>query len=411
MKKWFLAIAVGFTALMLGLVIWNETRKPQPVVLVPTLTGEPEYCLTCHQGLRQISPSHPVATYGCVICHGGQALAVDADQAHSTMRGGRNPSDLSVVQASCGGSNCHSGTTADLKDHIQRVTTSVQATYSGAIATVLYAFGTQPDSFAHQAVFAVQDPQTKSGITALSAFDPSTTTSPAIQSFATNCLYCHISAEPLPKPAFARLTGCAACHTLTAGTDLKQTLHQLTTAIPYTQCNTCHNRGNYSMRDLQFHERTDAPQDRLHNYYQPIGQCTLCEYELDCVDCHTNGEAMGNGDLHNNQAEVQYVQCQTCHGTQAGPPLTKTITDPNDLALRLASLNPVLDLKLGDTIVVTTQGEPLWNLRQLKDGTFEMVAKTTGVRYPVPLVAGSACKQKADEQASQYCHACHAVQR
>lgn len=411
MKKRILLTTVCLLFLALSLAIWSQNHQPTPIALVPSLTGQTEYCLTCHQGLRQISASHPTATFGCVTCHGGERLALDADTAHSTLRGGRNPSDLSVVDASCGGSNCHSGSAAEHRDQIQRVKTSIQATYAGAIATVLYAFGGQADPNAHQAVMAVEDAQSQTGIQALTAFDPAQADTPAAQTFANNCLFCHISAAPLPVPAYARLTGCAACHTLTAGTDLKQTFHQLTTAIPYTQCNTCHNRGNYSMRDLQFHARTDTPTDRLHNYYQPISQCTLCEYELDCVDCHTNGEAMGDGDLHNTQAEVQYVQCKTCHGTLTEGPLTRTITDPNDLALRMASLNPVSDLKVGDTVVVTTQGEPLWNIQELKNGTFELIAKTTGVRYEVPLVAGTACQQKADQQASQYCHACHAVER
>jgi hypothetical protein len=407
------ALVIGASLLLIALLAatWKQRARPEPVALVPALTGQPEYCLSCHADLPEISLSHSIDSMGCVSCHGGDPLALDADLAHSTMRGGRNPSDFSVVEASCGGSGCHSGSAEDGRDHIHRVLTSVQATYAGAIATVRFAFGGQSDQLAHQGVFAIQDPETATGLAELTAFDPTKETSPAIQTFAANCLNCHLSAEPLPGLEYARLTGCAACHTLTAGADLKQPLHQLTTAIPYTQCNTCHNRGNYSMRDLKFNPRTDAPTDRLHDYYQPIAQFTKCEYELDCVDCHTNGEVMGDGDLYNYQKEIQYVQCKTCHGTLAGPPLTRTITDPNDIALRLAFLNPVNDLQAGDTIVVTEKGEPIWNMRQLPDGTFELIGKVTKARYTVPLVAGSTCPQKPDEQESRFCHECHAVER
>ncbi len=420
------ALVIGASLLLIALLAatWKQNARPEPVVLIPSLTGQPEYCLSCHAGLPEISPSHSIESMGCVSCHGGERLALDADLAHSSMRGGRNPSDFSVVEASCGGSNCHSGSVEDGRDHIQRVLTSVQATYAGAIATVRFAFGGQSDPFAHQGVFAIQDSETATGVAELAAFDPAQEASPAIKTFAANCLTCHLSAEPLPGPPAkrARFTGCAACHTLTAGTGVQSTagtgvqlnaptLHQLTTAIPYTQCNTCHNRGNYSMRDLKFNPRPDTPTDRLRDYYQPIAQFTRCEYELDCVDCHTNGEAMGDGDLHNNQKEIQYVQCKTCHGTLAEPPFTKTITDPNDIALRLAFLNPVNNLRVGDTIVVTEKGEPIWNMRQLPDGTFELVGKVTGLHYAAPLVAGSACPQKPDEQESRFCHECHAVER
>ena len=130
-------IASGTLLIVLVVAWWLTSHQPKPVVLIPTLTGKPEYCLTCHSDLAEISPSHPVKTFGCVICHGGEALALNADLAHSTMRGGANPSDLTVVQASCGGSNCHSGTAADNSDHIQRVMTSVQSTYAGAITNML----------------------------------------------------------------------------------------------------------------------------------------------------------------------------------------------------------------------------------------------------------------------------------
>jgi hypothetical protein len=103
-----------------------------PKSITPTLTNQTELCLTCHDGFEEISPSHPVEVFGCVICHGGNALALDANLAHTRVRGGKNPSDFSVVEASCGGSQCHSGAAEDHRDHIQRSTTSVQGTYAGA---------------------------------------------------------------------------------------------------------------------------------------------------------------------------------------------------------------------------------------------------------------------------------------
>ena len=411
--KRLIVLATLLLFLSMLLIVWRINSRPRPVLLVPTLTGQEEYCLTCHADLPEISSSHPVASFGCVACHGGERLALDADLAHSTMRGGRNPSDLSVVEASCGGSECHSGDSALERDHIPRVMTSLQATYAGAIANIRYSFGAQPDLMAHLGIYAVQaeEPPLPGQSAFLGIFDPQTESSPEVLAFAQNCLTCHLSAEPLEGPEYSRLTGCAACHTPTAGTDLSQPLHKLTIAIPYTQCNTCHNRGNYDLRQMEFVPRTDHPTDRKNDYYQPIAQFTLCEYELDCVDCHTRQEAMGDGHLYNNQAELQYVQCQTCHGTLTDLPRTKTINSQDDIVLRQAFLNPVLDLKVGDRVIETERNEELWNMRQLADGSFEMVSKVIQTRYQVPLVMGSACQQKPDEQESRYCHECHAVER
>jgi hypothetical protein len=400
----FASLLVVGAFLLAGL--W-QSRLPKLVALIPTLTGKVEYCLTCHSDLPEISASHPVKTFGCVVCHGGEPLALDADLAHSTLRGGSNPSDLQVVEISCGGSNCHSGLAADHNDHIQRVLTSLQATYAGAIASVRYTFGAQSDLQAYLSAVELPPVDGKD----LMAFDPASEKSPALAAFVENCLSCHLSAQPMPGMQYARFTGCAACHTPTAGSDLSAAnqplVHKLTTSIPYTQCDTCHNRGNYDLVTMQFHPRTDHPSDRMNDYYQPIAQFTSCEWKLDCVDCHTSGEAMGDGVYHNNKKEARYITCSTCHGTLGTPPLTHTITDPNDLALRLAFLNPVIDLKVGDTILVTEKGEPLWNTRQLPDGSFELFGKVTAQRFIIPAVKGSACQQKVDEQESKYCHVCH----
>jgi hypothetical protein len=392
---------------------WRLRQGPTPIALTPSLTGETEYCQTCHAELPEISSSHPVDTFGCVICHGGERLALDADLAHSSMRGGSNPADLAVAQASCGGGDCHSGDPDDQRDHIQRVMTSVQATYAGAIAQIGYTFGAQQDLIARQGIFAIQDDRLTSatGVDSLTAFDPHISVNPSLLAFADNCLHCHLGAQPLDGPQYDRLTGCAACHTPDYQAYSDQPVHQLTTAIPYNQCNACHNRGNYDLGDMQFHARQDEAGDRLSDYYQPIAQFARCEWTLDCIDCHTRDEVMGDGDIHNSQAEIQYVQCRTCHGTLEELPLTYTIQDPDDIALRMAFLNPVVDLQVGDTIIVTQQGEPLWNVRQLPDGAFEQFGKATGQRFTFKPVMGTACQQDVNQQESRYCHECHAVER
>lgn len=411
MKK-FITLAAGILLLVIAFLGWQESRRPMPIALTPSLTGQTEYCLTCHADLPEISPSHPVETFGCVICHGGERLALDADLAHSSMRGGANPSDLSVVEQSCGGSNCHSGSEADDRHHIQRVMTSMQATYAGAVANIRFTFGAQPTLAAQFGIRAVSDAQTQTGITSLSAFDPSIESHPSVQAFGENCLTCHLWAQPRAGDVYARQTGCAACHTPLGESGASQKrVHTLTTSIPYMQCNTCHNRGNYNLRTMTFEERTDQPTRRIDDYYQPIAQFVQCEWTLDCVDCHTRAEVMGDGDIHPDQASIQYVQCKTCHGTLTELPRTKTLTDPNDIAFTMAFLNPVVDLKLGDTILVTEQGEPLWNTRVRPDGTYEMTGKVTRQYFTLRPVMGTACQQKPDEQESRYCHACHAVEK
>jgi hypothetical protein len=120
---------------------------------------------------------------------------------------------------------------------------------------------------------------------------------------------------------------------------------------------------------------------------------------------------MGDGNLYSHKKDIQYIQCRTCHGMLKQLLLTRKIENPNDLALRLAFLNPVIDLKVGDIILVTQKGESLWNTRQLLDGTHELFDKVTGQRFIFRSVMVTTCKQKPDQQESRYCHECHATQR
>ncbi len=260
--------------IVVGAIVRQE-RQPKAVQLVPALTGRPELCLTCHQGIEEISPSHPTESFGCVLCHGGDGLALDKELAHATLRGGRNPSDLAVVEESCGGSACHSGAADDGRDHIHRVLTSVQATYAGAIAQINFAFGGQADPAAHFGIVAVADGNitTETGVASLSPFQPGPDAPGPVQTFANECLRCHVSAAAINQPYFYRAAGCAACHVIYENDGLYRgddpttpkdvpgygRTHQLTTAIPYTQCNHCHNRGNYSLRQMAFLERDDLP--------------------------------------------------------------------------------------------------------------------------------------------------------
>jgi hypothetical protein len=287
---------------------------------------------------------------------------------------------------------------------------------------MLYTFGAEPDLTARFGMQAVTDDQitTPTGVSALKVFDPARETNPFIKKFASNCTTCHVNGQPAAGSQYARLTGCSACHTPDAATDEAQQIvsktsgrpvHQLTIAIPYTQCNTCHNQGNYDLRTMTFVPRDDKPADRLHDYYQPVAQFTQCEWKLDCIDCHTRTEVMGDGDIHSSKKEIQYIQCKTCHGTPTALPQSKTLTDPNDIAFRLANLNMIGELNVGDTILVTDKGEPLWNTRVLPDGTYELIGKANGLVYKFRPVMGSGCTQDPAQQSSAYCHTCHSVER
>ena len=401
----------------------------------PAVSAGPELCLTCHIGLEEISPSHPVETFGCIICHGGIGLALDKELAHTGLRS--NPADLSLVEQSCGQAGCHADPD---RNHIEQVTRSLQATYAGSISMIRYTFGAQKELAPLFGVIGGTDPQPlPETAPALAPYHLTEASLPAETRFAENCLVggCHLTEPATNEPYRYRATGCAACHVLYNNDGLytggdptiprdepgHPARHELTTAIPFSQCNHCHNRGNYSLRTMDFTPRPDLPPAgnplpptmppegrRLVEYYQPIGQFTQCEWELDCIDCHTQNEAMGDGHFWPDQKAMQYVQCRTCHGTLEELPATAVITDPADPALRLARLNDHYPLQVGDEVLLTERGEKMGSV-QVKNGQFIQYGKVDGREYVIPPVKGSACQQQPDQQESHYCHQCHAYER
>lgn len=419
-----------------------EHAAVEVIAVVPSQTGKPELCLTCHLGIEEISPSHPVEAFGCVVCHGGDPLALDKGMAHAGMRGGRNPSRLDVAAQSCGQTNCHGGfleAGPGNRNMVDRVTRSMQATYASGIALVRYAFGAQPrlePLYGLKSVVAAR-PAVPPALARLVELPPAGPDGNAVDArFRTSCLEggCHVWTPARRADYFHRGEGCAACHvqygvdgkyrggdaTLASTEASRGAQHRLSTAIPFSTCNACHNRGNYDLATLSYHPRDDlkpatlgtltASERRLREYYQPIGQFTLCEWELDCIDCHTANQAMGDGDIYGRMKDSQSTQCLTCHGTLAAKAPVAPVVDPDDAAVRQARVSGKYKVDVGDWLVVTSSGDKLPNVKRVGD-RYVLTTKVGGQEYTVPQVMGSACQENVEQQESAACHACHAVAR
>ena len=106
--------------------------------------GGNEKCLTCHEGIEEISHNHK---FGCVKCHGGNANASDEKSAHAKMVS--NPSDMSVAQKVCG--SCH-------RDNVSHVSGSLMATAAGEINSTRYAWGARDSRKAKYATAPISGP-------------------------------------------------------------------------------------------------------------------------------------------------------------------------------------------------------------------------------------------------------------
>ncbi len=408
---------------------WQE-KKPA-VQEIRLSNGRLERCITCHLGIEEISVSHPSDGIGCTVCHGGNALSLEEKTAHEGMYGEGHPGRLEVARLSCGGSSvvgqCHSGHRQEADNQVDLLATSLMASKGGELSMTRYMYGLdipprvllKPGETATQvqAPFnhRVEEPE-----------------------FRQNCLSaCHLTGGELPGQQ-AQAHGCESCHVLSnwqhtyEGQDVTiprhksgyGISHRLTVQIPYTQCNQCHNQGEYKLYTMDFTPRPDLdrvkaspPPDkeyletRWQNVYSPGLVFTKCEVNLDCIDCHTRKEVMGDGEMYFSEWKALKIQCQDCHGSVVGQPIEWKITDKSDVSWAQVRINPVFPpLKMGDVIMKTMKGEELPYVR-LENGKWFNYRKTNGEKYQIPQIFGSKCRQDPDKQSSDDCHKCHDVSK
>lgn len=417
------------------------SRKPEMINLTLP-NGQVERCKTCHIGIEEISDSHPSDTVGCTACHGGNALSLDKDTAHDQMYGQGHPGSLEVTALSCGGTgidgvSCHSGNQQTEKNEVDLVKTSIMATKAGELSYVRIMLGIDKTE---------EVPGLSKGIPAFLFPDP-LAGRPQENQFQESCLMqCHLNSGDITSfssqdmssthntDAPMTANGCESCHVLTnpthtyVGEDVTMEgttsghgmTHRLTTEIPYTQCNQCHNQGNHNAINMEFTIRKDIDKvkqdwaaenitetDREEDYYLPGEIYAQCEVSLDCIDCHTRQDVMGDNKLWTSQYDAVHIKCMDCHGTTENYPNTKVIVDSQDLAFDREITNAHFpELKLGDEILITDKDEELPFLRHVGNEWLQ-VSRVTGKTFLIPQVIESACQQDFEEQGADSCHKCH----
>jgi ssDNA-binding Zn-finger/Zn-ribbon topoisomerase 1 len=447
---WSLTALFGivFLGAAIALVFIRDSRQPwkrfspEPKTIVPTLTGKPERCLTCHSGIEEISPAHPISAFGCVICHGGSALALSKTRAHRGLLGNRNPASLRVQEKTCGVEGCHTRQDNPKRSPSISVPLTLMATKASEVSKTAFALGWQSDELARFGVVETKnpfglapEPLKKRALLSNSLAPFKAWDHPLKARFVKNCLeFCHLhSGYDQNNPKARHLSGCSACHvpfrpdgrylgkdrTINKGETGHAPYHRMTTAIPYTACNACHNQGVHSLR-LKFFYRTDIPRasitdpkaDRFKAYYIPQAQFARCEVELECIDCHTRTEVMGDGHLTGNKASLQRVRCKTCHGTRSSPPDLQTLeTGANEAFWMVRSYRKGFPaLRLGDRVVVADGNDPLPHVRE-ENGRIVLHSKVYEKSWEVPLVFRSGCTQTPEKQRSQDCYLCHDASR
>jgi hypothetical protein len=380
---------------------------------VPIVLGRPEGCLICHANLTGLGPSHRPEAIGCASCHGGDTTTLDAGRAHAAMI--RIPGNLSDAPQTCGAAGCHS-------EIIPRVERSIMATFAGVIDVNRRIFGETVNPAAPPP--HVRDLKDSAADTHLRQL----------------CVSCHLGQSKDawgPIGQESRGGGCNACHLTYSpaasralehyeSTPLQNrksvpTVHPSFTVNPENQhCFGCHSRsGRISTSYEGWHELRDSPSPadlagdhsaaprfrRLDDgrYFVRVTPDVHQARGLDCIDCHTASEVMGNGQVVRHKADSLQVRCEDCHARNlsAQSPAGLDSEAHKLLGLRQWSLGP--DQKLGST----RAGAPLINVVVAADGSGQLRRKRTGDFRPLRAPSQACSAHSSHDRLS--CASCHSA--
>ncbi|MBW2491794.1 MAG: hypothetical protein JRE65_11680 [Deltaproteobacteria bacterium] len=375
------------------------------------LTNE-STCVSCHQGLEPASATHPI----CVDCHGGDPKSKDKDASHRLMYGPKNPSEPKFWEQTCG--KCH-------PYHLQRVRTNIMHTNTGMIKNIQKTWEGEDGRYYSTFPATVFSENGSS----LELKDVSQLNNLSGELYRKFCSRCHVGREDNQKYAASHGSGCAACHfpyndTATyQGNDLTlkgkrpySATHQMAALPGNDVCLRCHNRsGRMALTYQGLHDgnnclvptRNGLPGPRMMSGARNI---TFISEDIhfaggmDCIDCHTSRDIMGDGYAYENMYHQTEISCRDCHGTGKTRPAFKEIMRENDEAVR-ESKSYSIKMQHGMKMIITEKGRKYSNVFY-ESGNVYVLGKRSGKLHESPVITGTPEHTIAGHERME-CFACH----
>jgi hypothetical protein len=393
---WIVSIlSITIVALLLFQLFRSESINSNLSISKSTIS---EKCVDCHQPSDEMSFWHRYERIGCVSCHQGNADESDITAAHAGMIS--IPGNLSNSRQSCGSVGCHPGIT-------ERVESSLMTSMSGVVNIQRYFFGESDTLDAHVHVRDL-------------GYSPA-------DSYARNlCASCHLGREKLqfgPVNEKTRGGGCNACH-LNYSDQAAQMLAEhkegqaqhfhpsLSLNISNDHCFGCHSRsGRISTSYEGWHETQlktipDLDKETYRKLMDgrimvKISEDVHHELGLECIDCHSGMEVMGDGRKYYHAEEAVRVRCFDCHFDT--PPQTTDYEGLDYESQKIVDLRPQLEEKM-TFVLGRASGYPLVNVIE-SGNEYYFHSKNSGKRMPLSAPAEICTRGDAHDDLS--CSACH----
>ncbi len=375
-------------------------------------SGDRERCLTCHQGIEHASPAHP----GCVSCHGGDPVARDKTEAHAGMRGESNPSAPSVWQDGCG--RCH-------RYQLERVKSTIMQTNSGMIRNIQLTWEGE-DGRSYSSSGGEQFDEKGRTLKLNPVVELDNLSGELYRKF---CSRCHIGIANAESYGAAHSSGCAACHfpwndTATyEGRDKTikgkagySASHAMEPFPDIQVCARCHNRsgriafsyqglndGNNSLVPTSAGEGGPLMTSGARNLTRITPDVHFAA-GMECIDCHTSRDLMGDGFAYQNMYQQTEVACEDCHGSGTETPRYREITRENDEALR-ESKSYKLPMQAGSRMIQTSKGRSYSNVFY-REGVIWVQGKRSGKLHKSKVITGTPAHRIVGHERME-CYSCH----
>lgn len=370
-------------------------------------------CEACHKGIEKTSENHD---FPCIECHGGDNITNDKNKAHLSMYGGRNPSNPSVWDHACG--KCH-------QYQLDRVKSTIMFTNTGMIKNIQKAWDEFQGKLYATDAKKSYDARGKP-VHLLSVKDAQDIASELYRKF---CSACHISFDNLEGYRIHHSAGCAACHfshdesgeyhgsdEALKGRKPYPKTHKMSALPDNNVCLACHNRSGriaLSYEGMYDGNNSLVPIDGIYPGPELIAGVRNIkhtapdihrEFGMECIDCHTSREIMGDGYIYENMYNQIEISCENCHGTQNTLPKTQKITTEGSAPL-YESRYYGKQISSGMEMVLTDHGNMFSNVYK-KDDKYYLMLKRSGKVLEILTIKGTAEHSVYGHQRLE-CYTCH----
>jgi hypothetical protein len=189
------------------------------------------------------------------------------------------------------------------------------------------------------------------------------------------------------------------------------------TALPDTQvCTRCHNRsgriafsyqglydGNNGLVPTSAGEGGPLMSSGARNLTH-ISPDVHCAAGMECIDCHTSRDVMGDGFTYRTMYQQTEIACQDCHGDGREVPRYREITRENEETLR-ESKNYKRPMTSGMRMIQTAKGRSYSNVFY-QNGAIWLQGKRSGKLHLSKIITGTPEHTIAGHGRLE-CYSCH----